>query len=58
MKYKLHVSRYGGEHALVCGTVGGGHLPWALSLFVLGEGPDGELASLNASSVWHWRFVG
>ena len=52
------VSRYGGGLALVCGILGGGHLPWALSLFVLGEGPDGELASLNASSVWHWRFVG
>ena len=34
MKYKLCMSRYSG-------IVGGGHLPWALSLLVLG-GPDGE----------------
>ena len=36
MKYKLCMSRYGG-------ILGGGHLPWALSLLVLGGGvPDGE----------------
>ena len=58
MGYKPRVSRYGGGRALVCGIVGGGHLPWVLSLLVLGEGLDGELAGLNASHVWCWRFVG
>jgi len=44
------VSRYGGGRALVCGIVGGGHLPWVVLLLVFGgEGLDGELAGLNAS---------
>jgi len=38
MRHKLHVNRYGGGRALVCGVLGGGHLPWALLLLVLGEG--------------------
>ena len=44
MRYKLCMSRYGG-------ILDGDHLPWALSLLVLGGGggPDGELAGLNAS---------
>ena len=32
MRHKLRVSRYGGGRALVCGILGGGHPPWALSL--------------------------
>ena len=38
MRHKLHVNRYGGGRALVCGVLGGGHLPWALLLLVLGGG--------------------
>jgi len=38
MRHKLHVSRYGGGRALVCGILGGGHITWALSLLVLGGG--------------------
>jgi len=50
MRYKLRMSSHGG-------ILGGGHLPWALSLvLVLGEESDGELAGLNASRVWRWRF--
>jgi hypothetical protein len=49
MNYKMRVSRYGGWCALVCGIVGGGHLPWVLLLLVFGEGLDGELG-LNASN--------
>ena len=49
MRYKLHVSRYGGGCVLVCGILGGGHLPWASPFLVLGGVPDGELAGLNAS---------
>jgi len=36
MRHKLRVRRYSGGRALVCGILGGGHLPWALSLLVLG----------------------
>jgi len=43
MKYKLCTSRYSG-------ILGGGHLPWALSLLVLAEGGSGwQIAGLNAS---------
>jgi len=43
MKYKLCMNRYGS-------ILGGGHLPWALSLLVLGEGGSGwRIAGLNAS---------
>ena len=51
MRYKLLMSSHGG-------ILGGGHLPWALLLLVLvlGGGSDGELAGLNASRVWRWRF--
>ena len=44
-RYKLHVSRYGGWLALVCGTLGGGHHPWVLSLLVLGGGSGWRISS-------------
>jgi len=36
MIHKLRVSRYGGGCTLVCGILGGGYHPWALSLLVMG----------------------
>jgi len=38
VRHKLRVSRYGDGRALVCGILGRGHLPWALSLLVLAGG--------------------
>jgi hypothetical protein len=35
MRYKLHVSRYSSGRALVCGILGGGHLPWTLLLLLV-----------------------
>jgi hypothetical protein len=35
MRYNMRVSRYGGGRELVCGIVGGGHLPRVLLLLVL-----------------------
>jgi len=43
LRHKPCVSRYGGGHALVCGILGRGHLPWALSLLVLGGGPGWQI---------------
>jgi hypothetical protein len=50
MRYKLLDSMYGGGRALLCGIVGGGHLPWVVLLLVFGEGPKRELC-LNASNL-------
>ena len=36
MRYKLRVNKYGGRQVVVCGILGEGHLPWDLSLLVLG----------------------
>ena len=58
IRYKLPVCTYVGGRALVCGIVCGGDLRWVLLFFVFGEGPDGELAGLNALKLWRWRFVG
>ena len=38
MRHKQRVSRYVGGRALVCCILGGVHLRWALSLFLLGGG--------------------
>ena len=48
MRHKLRMSRYGG-------TLGGGHLPWALSLVLVG-GSGWRISRYDASHVWRWRF--
>ena len=50
MRYELHMSRYGG-------ILGGGHLPWVLSLLVLEGGSTHTYGSpvhivLSLSQMW------
>ena len=57
MRYKLRVNGYGGGRALVCGIVDGGHLPWVLSLLVLGGGTGWRIGRSECVTCGRWRFV-